>query len=410
MQNFDKMYNAEPEGRAEVAQLPPPWDLEVPSGEVGKALPQPHYRPDPGLQDAVNTALLLRRPLLLTGEAGTGKTALAYHLAWKLGFGPVLRFDTKTTSSARDLFYTYDAFAHSSAIQLHVAQQRQTAEEDKQKTPAQLKAHNYITLNPLGQAILLALDKADLKKSLVLRKLLNRSLADFAFERHQPCCSVVLIDEIDKAPRDFPNDLLNELEDFSFRIPELVDGDGRSRIGLDPFQAKPELRPVLVITSNSEKDLPDPFLRRCVYYNIPFPLHKKATDKPHHPLMEDIVRRCAQAEQQGMVLEPVLEKDNRAFLLDALALFYQLRNERIRKKPSTAELFAWLYRLRLEFANELRGAKAFPDPKRPLCGIWKQHNDGKHRVTKDLGILLKHGADTGAEQERAVTEWAQAKL
>src|SRR6185295_3419383 len=162
--------------------------------------------------DAVNVALLLSQPLLLTGEAGTGKTQFAYSLAWELGFEPPLMFETKSSSTARDLFYTYDALNHFRAAQ----------------TGASESALDFIKWNALGLAILQSQEESQ------VHSLLGR---DFKLGRARR--SVVLIDEIDKAPRDFPNDLLNEVENLYFRIPEA----GNVRI-----EASEEMRPILVLT------------------------------------------------------------------------------------------------------------------------------------------------------------------
>jgi MoxR-like ATPase len=132
--------------------------------------------------------------------------------------------------------------------------------------------------------------------------------------------SVVLIDEVDKAPRDFPNDLLNELDYFHFSVPEL---------GNEPVSADNDYRPIVVITSNSEKDLPDAFLRRCIYYNLPF---------PDRETLEKIVARRL-GEFAG---------SSSALYKGALDLFFQLRerSSQLRKIPATAELLDWLLALR----------------------------------------------------------------
>ena len=131
--------------------------------------------------------------------------------------------------------------------------------------------------------------------------------------------SVVLIDEIDKAPRDFPNDLLNELEQLYFKIPEL---------GNEMVKVEPTLQPVVIITSNSEKDLPDAFLRRCIYYHLPFPSAERLADiiTSHLGNHADI---------------------NDAFLQGALELFYRIRapENGLRKKPATAEFLGWFITL-----------------------------------------------------------------
>ena len=134
----------------------------------------------------------------------------------------------------------------------------------------------------------------------------------------------MLIDEIDKAPRDFPNDLLNEIDRFYFRVPELGNltspgGDGGQSI-------ESRYRPIVLITSNSEKGLPDPFLSRCIYFHIPF---------PDETQMQEII--AARINGLG---------DNSVMLGDALDLFYRLRHKKgetnLKKEPSTAELLNWL--------------------------------------------------------------------
>src|SRR5262249_41495666 len=185
------------------------------------------YIADKGLSDAVNVALILGQPLLVTGEPGTGKTQLAASIACELELPPPLLFVAKTTSTAKDLFYRYDALTH-----FHDSHFRQ----------GQLAMESYIAYEALGLAILLSLPVAD-----------GDPLLPPHLRGKGPTRSVVLIDEIDKAPRDLPNDVLNEIETLSFTVRET----GRS------VTASSGYRPVVVITSNSEKNLPDAFLRRC---------------------------------------------------------------------------------------------------------------------------------------------------
>jgi len=158
------------------------------------ALRQPgRYLVDDGLRDACNVALLLGQPLLLTGEPGTGKSRFAHALAWEFGLGEPLVYEVKSTSTARSLFYHYDA--------LQRYQDIQTGLQAKDVPPSQ-----YLTIQALGQAILNSHAPADLPAA----------LAGLAHSG-APQRSVVLLDELDKAPRDFPNDVLNELEDLYFR-------------------------------------------------------------------------------------------------------------------------------------------------------------------------------------------------
>jgi MoxR-like ATPase len=261
------------------------------------------YVANPALVDAVNVALLLDQPLLLTGEPGTGKTQLAYRVAYEYGLEKPLRFDTKSTSQARDLFYSYDALGRFQASD-HGGSRDAVA---------------YVHFGPLGMAALLASGDLD------TRRLLPPGLV-----AAQPRRSVVLIDEIDKAPRDFPNDILNEIEHFSFRVAELENRE---------ILAPRYLRPIVIITSNSEKDLPDAFLRRCVFHHIRFPAPAD-------------LRRIV----EGRLGSQIVQDD---FLRDAIRLFYDLREGQLRKKPATAELLGWLIALR-RFAPDVQNPLADP--------------------------------------------------
>lgn len=263
------------------------------------------YLAETGLRDAVNVAVSLGQPLLVTGEPGTGKTQLAGSIAHELGLPAPLTFNTKSTSSARDLFYRYDALRH-----FHDAQFRQgeTGPED------------YVEYEALGLAILLAMEPG------VADPFLPASLRGTG-----PLRSLVLIDEVDKAPRDLPNDVLNEIEQMSFSVKET----GRV------FTADRRYKPIVVLTSNSEKTLPDAFLRRCVFYHLTFPDRAR--------LLEIVRRRCG---------------PNASFSPERLELavahFEKIRELGLRKKPSTAELIAWLRileRLDLDPANPKPGER-----------------------------------------------------
>ena len=153
------------------------------------------YDAEPGLRDAVNVAIQLGQPLLVTGEPGTGKTQLGAAIAYELGQPGALECHTKTTSSARDLFYRYDALGH-----FHAAQFR------RDNPPA---VEEFIAYEALGLAILLAQDPIEAKDDLPKK-----------YREVGPIRSVVLIDEIDKAPRDLPNDVLNEIEHMTFTVRE----------------------------------------------------------------------------------------------------------------------------------------------------------------------------------------------
>jgi MoxR-like ATPase len=196
-------------------------------------------------------------------------------------------FNTKSTSTARDLFYSFDAMRRFHAAHTGAGSQNEL---------------DYITYNAFGLAILNSCEASALP-----------AVLPAGFRHTGKRRSVVLVDEIDKAPRDFPNDLLHEVESMSFRIPELRNVEMR---------ADKAMRPILVLTSNSEKNLPDAFLRRCVFYNIPFPNRER--------LIKIVQTRLA-AYRDGET--PLLKS--------ALDLFVDVRASGVRK-PSTAELLNWL--------------------------------------------------------------------
>ena len=251
------------------------------------------------LKLAVNAAITLERPLLIKGEPGTGKTMLAEQVAESLGM-PLLQWHIKSTTKAQQGLYEYDAVSRLRDSQLG---------DERVKD-----IHNYIVKGVLWQA----------------------------FEADKPV--VLLIDEVDKADIEFPNDLLRELDRMEFYVYET-----RELI-------KARNRPIVMITSNNEKELPDAFLRRCFFHYIQF---------PDRDTMQKIVD----------VHYPGIKKELVGAAMDA---FFQMRElPGLKKKPSTSELIDWL---RLLMAEDIP-AEALQSP------------DNKKAIPPLHGALLKNEQD-----------------
>lgn len=241
----------------------------------------PRFIPGEQLEIAINTAIAVGEPLLITGEPGTGKTQTAYYAAYKLGLGKVIHFQVKSESTAGDLLYHFDAVRYFRDATMQRIKHQPRSEDTS--GIEELNKWNYIEKRSLWEA----------------------------FESTLP--RVLLIDEIDKAPRDFPNDLLHELDQMEFRVNEIEQTIKPQHQGL---------RPIVFITSNSERRLPEPFLRRCCYHHIRF--------------NEDIVTKAVQSRRADY---PNLDDD---FLAMAVQRFLALRQRNLRKLPSTGELLVWL--------------------------------------------------------------------
>jgi len=362
-----------------------------------------YYDPAPGLKEALEVAMAVGQPLLLTGGPGAGKTQAAYWLAEQLGAGEVLRFDVKSTTLGTDLLYTFD----------ELGRYRDATTEAGAKPMIE-----YIRFNALGEAILRAMGSDAVLKTMAgevsltqkelqahadrygglfggdwIRKEARAGLTVAQLMRltgpveREPVSRVVLIDELDKAPRDTPNDLLAEVETMGFDIPELrlrvsaprpTDDDRRS--------GTPEARPVVIITSNAEKPLPEPFTRRCAFMTVP-------------PLT-------------GAQLATVLEKalfgqmtpENRARLdagdgageiakqVAAAAESIRSAVPALRRSPGTSEVLSWAVS-----ALHLAGTTPFR--------AWIQGEGNRAAVLQSLRTLLKYEEDQIAGLRQLVA-WA----
>ena len=252
------------------------------------------------LLNSVNVAMALQKPLLIKGEPGTGKTMLAEAIAESLGMELII-WSIKSTTKAQDGLYLYDTV------------QRLYDSQFGEGNVGDIK--QYIRLGKLGEA----------------------------FTSEKQC--VLLIDEIDKADLEFPNDLLWELDKMEFYIPETKE------------TVKAKHRPIVIITSNAEKELPDAFLRRCIFHYIEFPDQQQ---------MEKIIRVH-------------FDHVDETLLTQAMQAFYAIRSiDAVEKKPSTSELVDWIRALQLSGVDVSKIAREIPF----------------------IGVLLKKDKDISTVQRR----------
>lgn len=322
--------------------------------------PQGYVMEDNDLRAAANAALLLGKPLLLTGEAGVGKSQFASWLAHQLDLGRTYKFVVKSTTEARDLFYQYDALAR-----FHEAQVTSLTPADVENRVTDMAVHRYITYNALGKAILHSMGK----KQALANGLVSADMDELRGEMlAEPRRSVVLIDEIDKAPRDVPNDILDEIDSLSFTMREL---------GNRTASASQRLRPVVIITSNSERDLPKPFLRRCVYYHMRFP-------------SPEALQRIVDARVGQRF------KGADALLGDALRLFRYLREDAaLHQPPGLAELLDWLYGISTEVPQGLREANQDPQLLATLKATLLKDRNDQLRVDRDWEGWIEQALNRG---------------
>ncbi|MDH4386602.1 MAG: MoxR family ATPase [Caulobacter sp.] len=271
------------------------------------------------LKVAVNAAIALQRPLLIKGEPGTGKTVLAEEIAKALG-APLITWHIKSTTKAQQGLYEYDAV---------------TRLRDSQLGDERVKdVRNYIKKGKLWEA--------------------------FEDSSIRP---VLLIDEIDKADIEFPNDLLQELDRMEFYVYETDE------------TIKAKVRPVVIITSNNEKELPDAFLRRCFFHYIKF---------PDEQTMNAIVEVHYPGIKQKLVAE-------------ALRIFYDMRKvPGLKKKPSTSELLDWLKLLMVEDIDETTLKER--DPTKlipPLHGALLKNEQDVHLFERLAFLARREGSGAG---------------
>ncbi len=297
-----------------------PWD--APTAGDGRG---PRYLISDQLRAAAWVAFLLRQPLLLTGVPGVGKTRFAEKWAYDLKL-PLIKVQVKSTTSGDELLYAFDELMRFRDVSIAGARSH-GADFAGTMSPA-IPLRKYVRLGGIGLAIargagpdaeVVPEPGTDMSEAfgqqfsgrskLTLREIFGDEMGDLEGPAH----TLVLIDELDKAPRDTPNDLLAEIENMEFTIREL---------GIR-IRAQPRFKPIVVITSNAERNLPDAFLRRCVYHNIATPTSAEM--------------RMIAAERLGGEL-----KADCALLQSAAEIFDKVSQRSTEKAPGTAEFVAYV--------------------------------------------------------------------
>lgn len=267
-------------------------DIDTISRRLGQHRLAERYRAEPQEARLVNAAICLRRPLLVTGKPGTGKSTLAHSIAFELGLGPVLSWPITSRSTLQDGLYRYDAIGRLQEVNLRLAhkepahgeQQFASRLEDEEEGRDEPDIGSFLQLGPLGTALL---------------------------PRDRP--RVLLIDEIDKSDIDLPNDLLTVFEEGEFMIPELARlPEDRQVVGVmtadQPYReliAGGHVRcrefPIVVLTSNGERDFPPAFLRRCIRLDIKAPSYEKLARIVAAHLGTDPLAKSADVVQEFII-------------------------------------------------------------------------------------------------------------
>lgn len=309
---------------ADFPQPPPRTDTDLP-----KWVEAPLYDPHPDLVEAIEVAMFVRQPLLLTGDPGVGKTSAAYWAAWWMGVATrdLVYECIRSDATAARLRYEFDAVAYFRESQAAAVRGRDF-DEDRRR---------FLREGPLWRA----------------------------FQAAQERPVVLLLDEIDKAPRDLPNDLLREFDEHRFEVPELPEGHAERTIGTINTRTKTGHLKLVVFTSNGERQLPEPFLRRCVHHHIEFdPKHVGA-----------VLAKRAEAERWKLPT---------AMIDLALKRFLEIRAlPNLRHRPGLSELLVWARVL-----SEVGG------------GSVEALERGKLADLKHLGTLLKDPNDQRVAKQR----------